>query len=179
MSNETEVEAAAAAANGHQETGAGAVLSRIEEIAQANAHKKKTFDRAIPVEWDGNVVVRFGRVRKQLLMKVARQERGIDAQFVVEACREVFVKGEDGELLPCREAAGTDRPVRFDGNLADLFKLGDKADTPRKIALRMYQDELALSAAAKAVYEWQTGENLDNSDYEEVEELLDPEDAAT
>lgn len=173
------VEEAAAEQNGHQETGAGTVLSRIEEIAQKNAHAKKHLDRAIPVEWGGNVVVRFGRVSRKTLLKLARGEQRADIQFVLEACREVFVKGENGDLLPVREAVGTDRAVKFDGHLADLFNLGEKANSPQKILLLMYKDEIAVSAAAAAVYEWQTGTNLDELEGEEVDELLDPEDAAT
>lgn len=172
------VEGAAQELNGHQETGAGAALSRIEEIAQRNAHAKKHLDRAIPVEWGGNVVVRFGRVSKRTLMEAARGERRADINFLIQACKEVFVRGENGDLIPCRDADGGEAPVRFDGRLADMFHLNG-AETPQKIVLRMYGNELAITAAAKAVYEWQTGQNLDELDPEEVEDLVGEEDAAT
>lgn len=154
------------------------VRSLVDRLAQENAHAKKHLDRVIPVEWKGQVVVRFGRVSKRTLVQAAQRERGSDIQLVLEACKEVFVKGEDGELVPCREYDGAEAPVRFDGRLADMFKL-QKADTPHKIVLRMYGNEVAVTAAAIAVYQWQTGSNLDGVDLEEVEELLGEEEAAT
>lgn len=154
------------------ETGGGAIRSVVDRLAEQNAHAKKHLDRAIPVEWKGQVVVRFGRVSKRTLVKAAQRERGFDIQLVLEACREVFVRGEDGELVPCREYDGLDAPVKFDGRLADMFKLGEKANTPQQIVLRMYGNEVAITAAAIAVYNWQTGENLDEIDLEEVEEFV-------
>lgn len=161
------------------ETGSGAARSLVDRLAEKNAHSKKHLDRAIPVEWDGRVVVRFGRVSRKTLIRSAQRDRGSDIQLVAEACREVFVKDDEGQLQPLREVDGGEQPVRFDGRLADMFKLGDKADTPQKIVLRMYGNEIAITAAAIAVYEWQTGSNLDQVDLEEVEDMLGEDEAAT
>jgi hypothetical protein len=157
---------------------AGGVRSLIDELRDKNARRQEpTFDRAIPNEWKGRVVVRYGRVTRKVLVHAGRAGNNGDVDLLIAACREVFVRDADGHLSPVREADGLPAPVRFDGRLADLFEL--KASDQRHIVKAMFKDAVAITAAAKAVIDWQTGANLDELSDEEVEELVGEEDAAT
>lgn len=153
--------------------------SVVDRIRKRHETRSRTLDLAIP-QWDGDVVVRYGRLPKKSIIDAGRRKGNAslsNAKLLVDACQEVFVRDDDGRLRPAREADGGPGPIRFDGRLADLF--GIRADTPADVVLRMYADDIAVGAHAKRLYDWQTGADLDELEPEEVDELAGEADAAT
>lgn len=151
--------------------------SLVERIRQRNEAKERRLHRPIP-RWDGDVVVRYGRVGKKIIGLVADKPATIaNAELLVASCVEVFVRDEEGRLQPAAAADGMPGAVRFDGRLSDLFELN--ADTPVKVVLAMYGDDVAIGADARRVMAWQTGADLDDFGPEEIDELAGEADAAT
>lgn len=145
--------------------------SNVDRIRQRHARKKRHIDLAIP-EWDGDVVVRFGRVPKKALLAASRRKGNptrSNAQLLVAACQEILIVDEDsGETRPAREADGNPGDIRFDGRLADLFGLS--AHDPVDIVIGMYADDIAIGRHAQRIFAWQTGEDLDTFTADDVEE---------
>lgn len=155
------------------------VRSRVDELRERNRSKReRTLDKAIP-EWDGEVVVRYGRISKKQLVKSARAGAKGDIDLLVAACREILVRDDRGQLEPASGYDGHPAPVRFDTRLRDMFELGDRNDTQEKIVRAMFRDGVAIAAHAKAIVDWQTGANLDSLSDEEVDRLLGEEDEPT
>ncbi|MEH3055493.1 MAG: hypothetical protein PGN13_16065 [Patulibacter minatonensis] len=152
-------------------------------IAKEAAARADHFDMSIP-RFDGAVVVRYKRISTKS-MKAAggkgKSARASNAKLLADACLEVFVR-VDGELRSIAEDEGLPNPVRYDGNLADLFEL--RGEQPAEIVFGMYRDEVALGDNAKRLYDWQVGADLDDlgdapDDEEEIDDLVGEEDAAT
>lgn len=146
--------------------------STIDRIRQRHARRVQHIDLAIP-DWDGDVVVRFGRVPKKVLIAAGKRKGNVtrtNAQILANSCAEVFVRNEAGDLEPASNADEGAGPVRFDGRLAELFSLGADAVEPADIVVRMYGDDVAIGAHVKRVIDWQTGADLDELSPEEVEE---------
>lgn len=154
--------------------------SLVDRIRQRHAGKRRHLDRPIP-RWEGDVVVRYGPVDKKVLVGLSKRKASAtaaNADLLVHSCLEVLIRDEDGELQPASIADDGTAPIRFDGRLADLFELPN-APTPRDIVIRMYADTVALGRDAQRILAWQTGEDLDDLDEEEVEDDLGEADAAT
>lgn len=153
--------------------------STVDRIRQRHARRRRYIDLPIP-EWDGDVVVRYGRVPKKALIAAGRRNANAarsNAQLLVAACEAIFVLNEDGRLEPAAEADGQGGVVRFDGRLADLFEIS--ATEPVDVCVRMYADDIAIGRHAQRIFAWQTGEDLDSLAPEEVEDDAGEVNAAT
>lgn len=153
--------------------------SLVDRIRERHAQRKPYIERPIP-QWDGDVVVRYGRIPKKVIAQATKRRLSAlasNAELLVAACQEVFVRDDAGDLRPASEADGMPAPVRFDGRLAELFDLRGAA--PRDIAIAMYGDDLAIGKDAQRILDWQTGGDLDDLDVEEVEDDLGEVPAAT
>jgi hypothetical protein len=160
--------------DGELATTAGSRIDRVKKRHQAG---RKPLFLPIP-EWDGDVWVRYGKVGAKVLTAAVggRRKRPVvaNSEMLVAACQEIYViDDETGKRVPIAEAG--QQPVRFDGRLAELFEL--KGDTPVKIVMGMYRDDVAIGRHAQRVINWQNGEDLDETDPEELDELLGEADA--
>lgn len=153
--------------------------SLAQRIKARHERRSRHLDLPLP-EYDGDVVVRYRRIDPKTLRQAAKAKgpRAGNARLLVAACHEVLLRDDEGRLHPASEEDGLDAPVRFDGRLADMFEMQGATD-PIDICIRMYADDVALAAHAKALYDWQTGEDLREIDDEEVDELVGEAPAAT
>jgi hypothetical protein len=142
--------------------------SLVDRARERHERRSDYLDLPIP-EWDGDVVVRFERIPRKTIVQAQnmRNARASNAQLLVDACREILVRDDDGTLHPASEGDGIASPVRFDARLAEMFGL--RADNPRQIVAAMYADDIAIAHHGKRVYEWQTGEDLDLVEPDELE----------
>lgn len=153
--------------------------SVIDQVLENHQRRAGYLKLPIP-EWDGDVVVRYGRMSKKAIKAITRGTKTLEASsadLLENACLEIFVRDEEGDLQPARKGDGLEQPVRFDGRLSDMFGLRGK--TPREIVVKMYADDVAIIAHAKRIYDWQTGETLEDLEPEEVDEEVGEEAAAT
>lgn len=169
----------------HSDLSSAAGQSLAERIKRRHARRVTTIDLAIP-EWEGEVVVRYGRLSKKAIIasQSGRKSPARQAAHLLDAaCQEVLLRDEeDGSLHPAGEGDGNSTPVRFDGRLADLFDLEaplDAALDSRDIVTRMYADDIAMITHAQRIMDWQTGASLDDLPAAEVDDLAGEPGAAT
>jgi hypothetical protein len=130
----------------------------------------RTLDVAVP-GYENRLILRCGPVpwatvnRIQPLLEKNDREgsHALNAQadVVISACREVLVRGDDGEL------AGIDPsgPRRIDATLAELLHI--EATTARQTLLWLFGDNgIALAVCAGRIMEWSQDTSAD------VEEAL-------
>lgn len=133
-------------------------------------HAALTADRFLDAEvpgYQGRLIVRYGRVpwsaiakAQDLLSKPGRDGQGTllaQVDFLIAACREVFVVDEAGELKPVDPSG---EPRKFDSKLADLF--GSEANTARDVVRYVFANDPAIAVQAGEVLEWtvQTDEDV-------------------
>lgn len=151
--------------------------SLVDRVRARHEGRDQHLDLPIP-RWRGDVVVRFERIPRKTLVQIQnmRSARGSNAQLLVDACREILVRDDDGTLHPASEGDELPGPIRFDGRLADLFELN--ADNQRQIVAAMYADDVAITKHCQRVLAWQTGEDLDLAEPDELEDDLGESPAA-
>jgi hypothetical protein len=109
--------------------------------------------------YEGRLVVRYGRVpwsvisRAQTLIASPGKngEGSLFAQvdFLVAACREIFVRNDADELEPIDPSG---EPRRFDGELAELLHAETK--TARETLRYVFANDAALAVQAGEVLDW-------------------------
>lgn len=152
---------------------ASAPRSVVDQIKAKKARKSRRLTMKIPA-WDGSLFAEYRRLTpKEVGLATNSGKPAIaNANILATACIEVFaIDPDSGESRPVRELIGAEgtTPVRFDGQLADAF--GVEGDTPAKIVLGFYEDNLAVGAHAQKLLDWQTGSELDHVSDDELEEL--------
>ena len=147
--------------------------SVIERIRAKQGKRKKVLDMPIP-EWNGDVIGRYRRLTPKQVAEASRSDKSVivNARILAWACIEMLaVDPETGDVVPEAEILddGNAAPVRYDGRLADAFKVG--GERPDQIVRKMFDDDLAVAHHAKRLLNWQTGEDLDRVSEEDLEDL--------
>lgn len=153
------------------------VRSVVDGIRAKHEHNQKPLSLC-PPRWDGDVVIRYGRVAPKAVRAIQNGHGNSDtknARLLGLACKSIEVRGPDGAFMPLDDAPGAP-PVRFDARLADLFHL--PKDDQAKMVLAFYADSLTVDFHVAELIKWIRGEKL-SAEVAELEESLGEETAAT
>lgn len=147
--------------------------SVIERIRAKKDKREQTLDMPIPA-WNGSVIGRYRKLTPKQVADASRSDKSVivNARVLAWACIEMLaVDPETGDVVPVAELLedANPTPVRYDGRLADAFKVG--GERPDQIVRKMFEDDLAVAHHAKRLLNWQTGEDLDRASEEDLEEL--------
>lgn len=128
---------------------------RAERDALAGA---EYLDLPIPT-WNGDLVARYQvierRQAERLQQQFAKAKGGGDSDldFIIRACVSIWMPDADGTLVRVETDDG--RPVRYDGQLAQLLGLDDPQMTARQIVGYLFREnQIAISAHANRVATW-------------------------
>lgn len=138
-------------------------------------HTAITADRTLDLDvpgYQGRLVVRYGKVpwraiarAQELMTTPGRDGNGslyAQVDFLIAACREVFARSEEGQLLAVDPSG---EPRRFDAGLASLF--GADVTTARDTVRYVFGNDAAIALQAGEVMTWTI-----NTDEEVVEDFM-------
>lgn len=170
MSEETKEPTAPSRSNSPK-TAADSVLETLKKRREVISADRR-LDLDIP-GYNGDIVARYKPVPWDRLKKIAekaeassshRKELNAQADTIAMACDTLLVRIEE-ELIPLHEAYPDvfgDRPAKYDDRLGKL--LGFDADTGRQAVLRLFRNDLAVTAHQTEIGTWQQSSRVEDDE---------------
>lgn len=146
-------------AHAHDEAVQGSLLDGIRERYERLAQDgSTTFD--IP-GYGGLLVGRYRRLSWKEIQELreTHAESGdvvaYNADLIADACEELLVRDEQGQIRTLAEEAGQAVPIQFDLDLARILGIDDSPQSRGAVVLEAFQgNELAVNAHSLEIFEW-------------------------